>query len=78
MNGNTFEFFNNYLFDAITNFSDAIIANMSGYSLFTSTNTISNPFMFLDAVMSKIFLVKPLSLNYFHFFLLGLAVLYIL
>ena len=34
---------------------------MSGYSLFTSTNTISNPFMFLDAVMSKIFLVKPLT-----------------
>jgi len=55
MNGKTFEFFNNYLFDAITGFSDEIISNMSGYSLFTSTNTISNPFMFLDAVMSKIF-----------------------
>lgn len=73
MNGNTFEFFNNYLFDAITNFSDAIIANMSGYSLFTSTNTISNPFMFLDAVMSKIFFSQTFIAQLLALLSLGLS-----
>ncbi|MFP3012370.1 MAG: type IV secretion system protein [Rickettsia sp.] len=73
MNGNTFEFFNNYLFDAITNFSDAIIANMSGYSLFTSTNTISNPFMFLDAVMSKIFFSQTFIAQLLSLLSLGLS-----
>ena len=73
MNGNTFEFFNNYLFDAITNFSDAIIANMSGYSLYTSTNTISNPFMFLDAVMSKIFFSQTFIAQLLSLLSLGLS-----
>lgn len=73
MNGNTFEFFNNYLFDAITGFSDSIIANMSGYSLFTSTNTISNPFMFLDAVMSKIFFSQTFIAQLLALLSLGLS-----
>ncbi|MCZ6886603.1 MAG: type IV secretion system protein [Rickettsia endosymbiont of Ixodes persulcatus] len=73
INGNTFEFFNNYLFDAITGFSDAIIANMSGYSLFTSTNTISNPFMFLDAVMSKIFFSQTFIAQLLALLSLGLS-----
>ncbi|HJD53797.1 MAG TPA: type IV secretion system protein [Rickettsia endosymbiont of Proechinophthirus fluctus] len=73
MNGNTFEFFNNYLFDAITNFSDSIIANMSGYSLFTSTNTISNPFMFLDVVMSKIFFSQTFIAQLLALLALGLS-----
>ncbi|AFB23081.1 channel protein [Rickettsia rickettsii str. Colombia] len=73
MNGNTFEFFNNYLFDAITNFSDSIIANMSGYSLFTSTNTIANPFMFLDAVMSKIFFSQTFIAQLLALLSLGLS-----
>ncbi|MFP3120700.1 hypothetical protein GCO76_04410 [Rickettsia sp. R2] len=73
MNGNTFEFFNNYLFDTITNFSDSIIANMSGYSLFTSTNTISNPFMFLDAVMSKIFFSQTFIAQLLALLSLGLS-----
>ncbi|ADE29614.1 TrbL/VirB6 family protein [Rickettsia prowazekii] len=73
INGNTFEFFNNYLFDAITNFSDSIIANMSGYSLFTSTNTISNPFMFLDAIMSKIFFSQTFIAQLLSLLSLGLS-----
>ena len=73
MNGNTFEFFNHYLFDAITNFSDAIMANMSGYSLFTSTNTVSNPFMFLDAVMSKIFFSQTFIAQLLSLLSLGLS-----
>ncbi|WP_347939280.1 type IV secretion system protein [Rickettsia oklahomensis] len=73
ISGNTFEFFNNYLFDAITGFSDSIIANMSGYSLFTSTNTISNPFMFLDAVMSKIFFSQTFIAQLLALLSLGLS-----
>ncbi|MGX6959861.1 MAG: type IV secretion system protein [Rickettsia endosymbiont of Pentastiridius leporinus] len=73
MNGSTFEFFNNYLFNAITNFSDIIISNMSGYSLFTSTNKISNPFMFLDAVMSKIFFSKTFIAQLLALLALGLS-----
>ncbi|AFB20679.1 TrbL/VirB6 family protein [Rickettsia canadensis] len=73
INGNTFEFFNSYLFDVITGFSDAIIANMSGYSLFTSTNTISNPFMFLDAVMSKIFFSQTFIAQLLALLSLGLS-----
>ncbi|WP_341793579.1 type IV secretion system protein [Rickettsia endosymbiont of Ceutorhynchus obstrictus] len=73
MNSNTFEFFNNYLFNAITGFSDEIISNMSGYSLFTSTNTISNPFMFLDAVMSKIFFSQTFIAQLLALLSLGLS-----
>lgn len=73
MNGNTFEFFNNYLFNAITGFSDEIISNMSGYSLFTSTNTISNPFMFLDAVMSKILFSQTFIAQLLALLSLGLS-----
>lgn len=73
MNGSTFEFFNSYLFNAITNFSDSIISNMSGYSLFTSTNKISNPFMFLDAVMSKIFFSKTFIAQLLALLALGLS-----
>lgn len=54
INEKTFEFFNLYIFDFVTNFSDQIISNIAGYSLFSS-GTVSNPFMFLDAVMTKVF-----------------------
>lgn len=73
MNGNTFEFFNNYLFDTIANFSDEIISNMSGYSLFTSTNTVSNPFMFLDAVMSRILFSQTFMAQLLALLSLGLS-----
>ena len=56
MNGSTFEFFNNYVFDFVTGFTDDIISNMAGYSLFSGSTSVSNPFMFLDEVMTKIFL----------------------
>lgn len=56
MNDKTFAFFNDYVFDFVTGFSDAIIANMSGYSLFSSSTSVSNPFMFMNEVFTKIFL----------------------
>lgn len=73
MNSNTFEFFNNYLFDTIANFSDEIISNMSGYSLFTATNTVSNPFMFLDAVMSRILFSQTFMAQLLALLSLGLS-----
>lgn len=57
MNERTFEFFSNNVFDFVTSFSDEMIANIGGYSLFTSGgSTISNPLLFLDNVMTKVFL----------------------
>lgn len=58
MNEKTFNFFNTYVFDFVTGFADEIIGNMSGFSMFSTTNTIRNPFMFLDALMSKILFSK--------------------
>lgn len=56
MNENTYDFFNNYVFDFVTSFSDEIIANIGGYSTITDSNsTITNPLIFLDNVMTKIF-----------------------
>lgn len=56
MNDSTFEFFNTYVFDFVTGFSDEIIANMSGYSMFSGSTSVSNPFVFLREIMTKIFL----------------------
>ena len=56
MNDNTFYFFNNYVFEFVTGFSDSIISNMSGYSMFSGATSISNPFMFMNEVFTKIFL----------------------
>jgi type IV secretion system protein VirB6 len=56
LNGQTFEFFNEYVFGFITGFTDDIIANMSGYSMFSGSTTISNPFMFLNELLTKVFL----------------------
>lgn len=73
MNGSTFEFFNTYLFDLITGFSDAIISNMSGYSMFTSTDKIANPFMFLDALMSKLLFSKTFMAQFLALLSMGLS-----
>ncbi|WP_341763989.1 type IV secretion system protein [Candidatus Tisiphia endosymbiont of Beris chalybata] len=73
MNKSTFDFFSADIFGFITNFSDGIMANMSGYSMFTTTNKITNPFMFLDAVMSKILFGKTFSAQLFSFLSMGLS-----
>ncbi|WP_342260378.1 type IV secretion system protein [Candidatus Tisiphia endosymbiont of Metellina segmentata] len=73
MNESTFEFFNNYIFDFVTNFSDGIISNMSGYSMFSSTNKITNPFMFLDALMSKILFSKTFAGQVLSLISMGLS-----
>ena len=51
MNGSTFDFCNTYIFPMMMKFTDQIMANFGGYS-----NT--NPFTFLDEVMSKILFNK--------------------
>lgn len=77
LNDKTYNFFSLYLFDFVTSFSDEIIANMSGYSLFTSSNSITNPFMFLDEVLTKIFLSKTFGAQMMALLAMGLnGVLY--
>ncbi|WP_425361250.1 type IV secretion system protein [Candidatus Tisiphia endosymbiont of Ceraclea dissimilis] len=73
MNESTFRFFNEYIFDFITNFSDGIISNMSGYSMFSSTDKVSNPFMFLDALMSKILFSKTFAGQVLSLLSMGLS-----
>lgn len=78
MNDSTFEFFNTYIFDIVRHFSDGVMSNMAGYSMFTSTSTdtkliITNPFMFLDAVMSKILFSKTFSAQLFSFLSMGMS-----
>jgi type IV secretion system protein VirB6 len=77
MNGSTFEFFNTYVFNFVTGFSDDIISNMAGYSTFSSSNTVSNPFMFLNEVMTKIFFSPVFAGQMMALFAMGLnGVLY--
>ena len=73
MNDSTFEFFNSYVFDFATSFSDNIIANMSGYSTFSDNNSVSNPFMFLDAVMTKIFFSSTFAAQMMAMLSMGLS-----
>lgn len=56
MNEKTFEFFNDYLFDTLMYASDHLIKSISGYTAFTGMREISNPFMFMDALLTRIFL----------------------
>lgn len=72
INHQTFNFFNEYIFDAVTGFSDEIMSHMSGYSLFSSSDKISNPFMFLDALMSKIFFSKTFMSQLLSLIAMGL------
>lgn len=73
MNESTFGFFNEYIFGFVTNFSDGIISNMSGYSMFSSTDKVSNPFMFLDALMSKILFSKTFAGQMLSLLSMGLS-----
>lgn len=56
INGGTFEFFREYIYPIVTGFSDQIIANMSGFSMLSATNSVHNPFMFADALLAKMFM----------------------
>ncbi|MES2215260.1 MAG: type IV secretion system protein [Pseudomonadota bacterium] len=57
ISGQTFELFNTYIFEVVINFSDQIISNIAGYRLFTSGG-VSNPMMFMEELLSKIFFSK--------------------
>ncbi len=72
MNDSTFDFFNNYVFDFVTEFSDTIIANMSGYSLFSGSTSVSNPLMFMNEVMTKIFLSSTFAAQIMALFSMGI------
>ncbi len=77
MNDKTFEFFNNNVFDFVTVFSDDIMSNISGYGISLSDNSVSNPFMFLDEVMTKIFFSSTFAAQMMALLSMGLnGVLY--
>ncbi len=73
MNESTFEFFNLYVFDFVTQFSDDIMSNMSGYSIVSGSNTISNPFMFLNEVMTKFFMSSTFAAQLMSTLSMGLS-----
>ena len=57
MDGGTYNFFNRYVFDLVTSFSDQIISNLAGFNLYSSGDVV-NPLMFSDAFLTKIFFSK--------------------
>jgi type IV secretion system protein VirB6 len=54
LNEKAFIFFNSNVFPFVTEFCDAMIANIAGYSMYTNTGTITNPLMFTDTLMSRL------------------------
>ena len=73
MNESTFEFFNLYVFDFVTQFSDEIISNISGYSIVSNNNSVSNPFMFLNEVMTKFFMSTTFAAQLMSTLSMGLS-----
>ncbi|MGC0372272.1 MAG: hypothetical protein DGJ47_000982 [Rickettsiaceae bacterium] len=60
MNEGTFEFFNLYVFDVVTNFTDEIIANIGGFSLQDGGANVgdgpSNPIEFMTDILTRMIL----------------------
>ncbi|RYE05934.1 MAG: hypothetical protein EOP33_01600 [Rickettsiaceae bacterium] len=73
MNQQTFEFFNNYVFNFVINFSDQIISDIPGYNTFLSNGKVSNPFSFLDSLMTKIFFSKTFMAQLLALLSMGLT-----
>lgn len=73
MSGATFDFFRDYVFNTVTNFADEIIANMSGYSLFTDEEHISNPLAFMAEVLSNILLNPTFSAQIMALLSMGIS-----
>ncbi len=73
MSGSTFDFFRDYVFDTVTNFADEIIANMSGYSLFSDEEHISNPLAFMAEVLSNILLNPTFSAQIMALLSMGIS-----
>lgn len=57
MNGGTYDFFNQYVFDLAIGFSDQIISNLAGYNLYSEGGAV-NPLMFASPLMTKILFSK--------------------
>lgn len=73
MSGSTFDFFRDYVFDTVTNFADEIIANMSGYSLFSDEEHIANPLAFMAEVLSNILLNPTFSAQIMALLSMGIS-----
>lgn len=55
LNGQTYEFFNQYVFGFVTGFCDQILSSLSGDNLFSGDKEASNPMIFLENIMRRIF-----------------------
>ncbi len=73
LNGSTFVFFHDTVYPMVTIFVDQIISNIQGYNLYDSQGHLNNPFMFLEDIMTNIFLGKILSLQYLALFSFGFS-----
>lgn len=72
MNDSTFEFFNDYIFNFVTDFTDEIIANIAGYSAFAGDEKIGNPLAFMNAILTKIFTGSTFSAQMMAMLTMGL------
>lgn len=72
MNGDTYNFFNQYVFDFATGFSDEIISNIAGYNLYSNGGAV-NPLMFADGLMTKIFFSKTTFAQMLALFSFGIS-----
>ena len=71
LNGQTYEFFDKYVFDFVTGFCDQILSNFSGDNLFTGDRKASNPMIFLENIVKRIFLDDTFVVQIFALFSKG-------
>ena len=71
LNGQTYEFFNKYVFGFVTGFCDQILSNLSGDNLFTGNRGASNPIIFLENTVRRIFLDPTFAVQSFALFSKG-------
>ena len=71
LNGQTYEFFDKYVFDFVTGFCDQILSNFSGDNLFTGDRKASNPMIFLENIVKRIFLDNTFVVQIFALFSKG-------
>ena len=79
MTGHTFDFFATYIFPIVVNFSATIVSNVAGFELYETAAGVPNPFIFLDAVVSRLLLSVTFWVQLFALWSIGLnGVIYFL
>lgn len=73
MTGHSFDFFAEFIFPIVANFSATIISNVSGFDLYETAAGVPNPFIFLDAVVSRILISATFWIQLFALWSVGLS-----